>query len=127
MAHDPRPFNPSNQAGSCLYCGKKLSAHVGKEITHKNTVTLCCQAPIHHNGAYRWSGGPEYSCSRCRRVIQMDGDDTEVQERTVVYGQRDYLGYDGLFCTANCGYRFGVLAAKKGVRYTKRQPQGEVR
>lgn len=125
-----RAFNPSNEPDTCLYCGSRLYAHPGKEYTLKNTVTLCCQAPVEQRIERddTLSGWRSVSrCSTCRRELVVDADDTEVRERTEVYGRSDTRGYDGVFCTLDCGYRFGQLAASKGVRYRKSTPEGDPR
>lgn len=118
-----RAFNPSNEPGTCLYCGTRLHKHEGKAYTFKNTVTLCCQAPpvtaMEQDSSTLANWRSVMRCSRCRRELVGDEDDLEVRERTETVGRRDYLGYDGTFCTLDCGYRFGRLAASKGVRYRR--------
>lgn len=124
-----RPFNPSNLPDTCLYCGVALPEHPGKEYTHKNTVSLCCR------GAVARAMEPDSStlanwrsvmrCSICRRELVGDADDIETVETVSVFGRSDTRGYDGDFCTLDCGYRFGVLAASKGVRYRQLAPTEE--
>lgn len=114
-----REFNPSNKPEPCLYCGTKLRYSVFKERTYTRTVTLCCQAGIEWN--YRPSFGGSYrQCATCHREITGQ-DDTEQVTETVPESRSKIPGRAGLFCTIDCGFSFGCLAAEKGVRYVRKE------
>lgn len=119
-----RDFNPSNQPMTCLYCGTKLKHKVWKAYTYTSTITLCCQAEI-GSGMERaplgMAGWREVRrCKTCQREIT-GVDDTENVTRTTPEKVSARAGYDDIFCTLDCGYRFGKLAADKGVRYIKKE------
>jgi hypothetical protein len=116
-----RPFNPSNRPDTCLYCGVGLKYTVFSEQRYARTVSLCCQAPVRQDyGVWEGSWGGQLACSACNRVLVGDTEDTETVEHVTPERRSRDKGYGGYFCTRDCGYRFGLLAAEKGVRYTKR-------
>jgi len=118
-----RPFNPSNQPETCLYCGTKLKVTVFQGHSWSSTVSLCCQAPLATDHTMRWRDGKDHvMCSQCRRELVPDADDTETKTTVVPERRSEHAGYAGYFCTRDCGYRFGVLAAEKGVRYRRTEP-----
>jgi uncharacterized protein CbrC (UPF0167 family) len=119
-----RDFNPSNKPGTCIYCGAGLRHSVFKAHTFKNTISLCCQARVDQRmkrqpGIAGWA--QERFCTVCGRSMVGDAEDTEVRVTEVPERRSAEAGYAGLFCTRDCGYRFGLLAARKGIRYTRRE------
>ena len=118
-----RPFNPSNRPQTCLYCGAKLRHTVYPETSYKTTVSLCCQAPTAESWGTRdgrW--GSHLYCSACTRELVGDADDVETRTHVTPERTSELAGYAGYFCTRDCGYRFGVLAAEKGTRYRRVEP-----
>lgn len=120
-----RDFNPSNEPGTCIYCGARLRQSVFKAHTIKRTVSLCCQAPV-ESQMFRdpkiiasWRSG--YYCTACKRELVGDAEDTEVQVTEVPEKRSAVAGYADLFCTRDCGYQFGLIAALQGVRYVKKE------
>lgn len=115
-----RVFGPSNEPMTCLYCGTKLRRQIFKAHRYTQTISLCCQAPIvfatipDPSTLANWRNSK--ACQTCGREIT-GHDDTE--DRVVERPERQsrYAGRDDTFCTVDCGYRFGLLAARKGVRY----------
>lgn len=117
-----RDFNPSNEPQTCLYCGAKLKHTVYRGHVLKNTISLCCQARVDQRMERQNSVGGWRSvrfCTGCSRELVGDAEDTEVRETAVPERRSELAGHHGFFCTVDCGYRFGRLAAEKGVRYRR--------
>lgn len=121
-------FNATNNPETCIYCGKKLYYKHRKATSYSQTITLCCQAPI--DWVHPWkqqldgSYGPEKTCSNCHRPITgVDDTEEQVIDTPAWRAEKPGAYQDGYFCTMACGWRFGQLAASKGVRYVKR-PEG---
>lgn len=118
-----RSFNPSNLPHTCLYCGTKLRQAVYKGHTLQSTISLCCQARVDQRMERRAGTGGWRNvrfCTGCSRELVGDAEDTEVRETVVPERRSEMYGYHDCFCTRDCGYSFGLLAARKGVRYTQR-------
>lgn len=98
LTHD---FNPSNEEGTCLWCGDKLK-------------------PVYTMGDR--IEGP-------RRLVKgRDGYDSYTAP-TYRYINKRLLGYgwerNGYFCTLRCGEAFGVAYAKMGRRLLPKKKEEE--
>jgi hypothetical protein len=117
-----RPFGPSNRPDTCLYCGAGLKHDVFKGSTHKTAISLCCRARVEQRTRRTPTSDWDVvlACTGCGRELVGDAEDTEVRTTVVPERRSRDKGYAGYFCTRSCGYRFGLLAARQGVRYRQR-------
>jgi hypothetical protein len=88
-----REGNPSNKPNTCLWCGRRLRAASTER-------------------------GLQYSGTRINRVLPESARQSAIQERKEYHQKyKGRMGVDGaFFCSINCGFCFGVNAARNGFR-----------
>lgn len=88
----PEMIHRTNEDGTCLYCGKRLRPFYPED---------------------------QLEVVRGEDTTSSEGYTVRHERRVPKAGARPlHFGYDsaGYFCTARCGYRFGVALAKADMR-----------
>jgi hypothetical protein len=121
-------FNPSNEEGTCLWCGKKLIffCHTEWENTGKEGPDTChycdCKAEKGEPDPDEYEEGfhfPGYRCPKCHRPV-IPRKIRKVASRRRFWDKPGYAG-SGYFCTLRCGHSFAVDAARNGYRFKPKE------
>lgn len=116
-------FNPSNQPGTCLWCGRKVQPkyHVSfkriEPVPAKPTCPKCgTDANVEQKYNTRSRTHDHYLCS-CGTEIRIQ---TWIETRTKI---SDHGSYGPHFDTMSCAAAFGMTMAGFGRRLTKKEPE----
>ena len=100
--------NPSNEKGTCLWCGRKL---IHEYTYEQEEFEMEYEDPVPH-----WFREKRGLSSESRVVKGMRSTDVKIKryENPGPYG-------DGFFCSLRCGYQFGKTMAYRGARLRTRE------
>lgn len=111
-----KPHDPSNQVGTCLWCGKKLLMKCNTEMEstdkRKPPKWVCCAGE-------KWVWNETEGCYVCSYCEYKANGETKskIVKRTPIFPHGARGGYgDNAFCGLRCGYAFGVTMASFGRR-----------
>lgn len=115
-----RPFNPSGEPCTCLWCGKRFSPEARwRELGY---FTTCCDTPAPEGfRVEKYATGapskheqrePCASCGSFQTGYRLKGENYHTGRR-VGYGGSEY------FCTLRCGFAFAERMAELGRRLVR--------